>query len=123
MSARELFGVTGDVSVGRCLSESTYRSCEHVFRSQELGDVGRRGSAKHSIRRPELQHAPGVEQDGNVAQQAGFGEVVRHLQHGDAELSMYRAARAGTQTRVEGAERFVEEQPRWPNGERPSERD
>ena len=41
-----------------------------------------------------LHDAPAVEHDRDVAEQSGFGEIVRHLQHGESALEVDRAQNA-----------------------------
>ena len=99
---------------------------EHVLRSEELGDVGRRGVSKYLLRLPTLQDAPGIEQDRHVAEEPGFREVVGDLKHRHPPLPVHSSelsARRFAPARVERTEWLVEQQDRRTAGERARERD
>jgi hypothetical protein len=86
---------------------------EHVLGAEEIRDVRRRGFSEHVFGRSLLHHAALVEHDRDVAEQPGFGKVVRHLEHGEAALVVQCAQlspRERSRPRIERAERLVEEQ-------------
>src|SRR5688500_15863909 len=63
--------------------------------------------------RARLKHAPRVEQNRDVTEHPGFGEVVGHLEHGHPPLAVERANLAPderTPARVERTEWLVEQE-------------
>ncbi len=73
-----------------------------------------------------LHDASAIEHDRDVAEQSGFGEIVRDLQHGESPLEVDRAqqaARDAARARVERAERLVEQQHFGPPRQRARDRD
>src|SRR5205085_2223 len=61
-------------------------SREDVLCAKEISDIGRSWPAKDLLGIALLQNAPAVEHDGDVAQQSGLREIMRHLEHGETTL-------------------------------------
>jgi len=111
--------------VARCRPTPS-RTREDVLRAKELGDIRRGRSAEHLRWRSRLQHPPGIEEDRLVAEEAGLGEVVRHLQRREAPRAVqvaHLATYEGAPARIERAERLVEEEETRPAGEGAGEGD
>ena len=93
--------------IGRAVPANTFSTPR---KSAMYGDAG---LAEHVGRVALLHDASAIEHDRDVAEQAGFGEVVRDLQHGESSLEVDRAqlaARDVARPRIERAERLVEQQ-------------
>ncbi len=119
-------GGRGVHPVGRGGAQVARHAGEDVLRAEELRHIGRCRAPEDLGRRARLQHTPAVEQDGEVTEHPGLGEVVRHLQGGEPPLAVQRAHLAtdeGTAARIERAERFVEEEEPGSPCERARERD
>ena len=118
--------LVGREPVGRLGANRARASGEHILGAEKVGDVRRRRFAEHLLRIALLHDASAVEHDRDVAEQTGFGEIVRHLEHREPSLEVDRAQNAPrdvARSRIERAERLVEQQHLRPARQRARDRD